>query len=101
MIPLYWLERKVKVRKAHTDLANEMEPLTLCALLDVKATLAIFLKDVKHCEYEAYEKFEQFKRKIKPLSLKIFNLKRHDIDLPDAVTFYRYLNSANLSTQKK
>ena len=62
-------------------------------------------KDKKKATYDAYEKFERFKRSI-GMSLGdytiefeefLYCLQKYEIKLPPAVLAYRYLNSANLT----
>ena len=77
-----------------------------------------FSKDKKKATYDAYDKFERFKRSnemykkfeklkfLNEMSLAdytiefeelIYCLKKHEIKLPPVILAYRYLNSANLT----
>ena len=69
----------------------------------------LYLKDRKLRAYNAYDKFEQFKRKQKStindylidFEKNLSKIKEFDIDLPDEVLAYRVLNSANIEEEKK
>ena len=68
----------------------------------------IYQEDSSHMAYRAYCRFEKFERQ-ESMNFQAFvsefaklyeNLKRHKMELPEAVLAYRILNSANLSSEK-
>lgn len=75
----------------------------------VKKLDSLYLKDSHHSAYEAYEKFEKFCR---PSSMtmndyiiefeRLYNkLKNYDMELPEGVLAYRFINSSNISESHK
>ena len=68
----------------------------------------IYREDSSHMAYRVYCRFEKFERP-ESMNLQAFvsefaklyeDLKKHKMELPDAVLAYRILNSANLSSEK-
>ena len=68
-----------------------------------------YLKDDTHTAYEAYERFEAFSRApsmtvsdyIIEFECLYNKAKQHEMELPDGVLAYRFLNSANISSHHK
>ena len=69
----------------------------------------LYLKDRKLRIYNAYDKFDRFKRKQKctindyliDFEKNLSKIKEFDINLPDEVLAYRVMNSANIEEEKK
>ena len=127
------LKKEVQLWQTFTNLAAEKMAPAIClaltgrareAVLDLDvATLnsangvtellakldGLYLKDEKLRTYNAYDKFEQFKRDEKmsindyliDFEKKLSKIKQHGIDLPDAVLAYRVLKSTNIDKEKE
>ena len=74
----------------------------------IKRLDSIYQEDSSHMAYRAYCRFEKFERQ-ESMNLQAFisefaklyeDLRKHKMELPDAILAYRVLNSANLSSEK-